>query len=637
MKTKKISKTLNFEDLKMSQRELDAIRPREPMCPSELVKLLRVPIEENAMGRFDMNLTPYLIQPLKTLANYDIENVFIIGPTQSGKTVIAQTCVAWAIDQDPGPMLYTYPDELTAEKALDKKIGGMIKSTPFLRRHIHGKRSITKQGIITDTMSIDIAWSNSAATMNVLPKKRVIGDEIRLFKLTIGQESNAVKMMQDRLTTYLDLEIGQGLFISSPSVEGDLLHTQLDVPGTMINKWWVPCLQCGKFQILDFFENVKRPDKKGVVRCLCKYCGGEFSDNDRKQSWNNLGVYAPSSATVSDDGTVTLPENMQKECNRIVYWWTSLDSPFRNFTRIWEEFEKTKDKPQDYKNFIQCWLAQFWKIAVSKGSVDKLKTNKQDYLIGEVPEDAQVLIGGIDTQDDSLYIVIYALGKSKIWLISEDKILCDMGSTSEEDLYDIVIKNVVGRDFYTTSGVRWRVGIVAWDSGGHRTKEVYAVTKRIPNVIAIKGRNTQTRSISYSTKETHYNIRTEEYLEETESLSATDRFYIPQNVSLQFLIQFVNLVKTINIHKRTGRKKLEWISRGPDHLRHASAYAFCCLDIPISKIGTLRSRIKDINFKYNPAILISERLAKKENKTSPLYDNPFEEHDNVKSSRNDFF
>jgi len=599
---KKPKGKITFKDVRISSTELDAIRPLDPINPVDFVPQVRVASEDNARGMIDLELTPYLKEPISTLQNYDIEAIFCIGPTQSGKTVVAQVCVAWSIDQDPGPMLYTYPDENTAVKALEKKITNMIQATPCLKKHVRGKRAITRRNINTDSMSIDIAWSNSAATMNVLPKKRVIGDEVRLFRLMLGHESNAIKLMQDRLTTYLDYGIGQGLFISSPSIEGDLLHQQLDVPGTLVLCWHVPCPACGKYQLLDFWDHVKKPEpEQGLpARCLCKYCGSEFTDDDRKVSWNNQGLYAPRGAEIDDAGNVQ-HESLEKPYRRVVFWWDSLVSPFRSFQRIWQEYVDTKNKIQDYRNFIQCWLAKFWRERKSDLSSDQLKTHKRSYLKGTVPKGVQFLVGGMDTQDDCLYLVVYGFGeKNSVWLIDEQKIPCEISTTDADDIELLVAQSVVYRTFYGEDGTKWRATMTAWDSGGHRTKDVYSVVRRMPRLIAVKGRNLNVRSISWSKKETHYNVRTMEYLEQTGDHSMKENFHLPANVSLEYLIQFANRVKSTIVHNRTGAPKTEWIVLGPDHLRVASAYAFSCLDVNVRSIGTLRNRLNDPQFICNP-------------------------------------
>jgi phage terminase large subunit GpA-like protein len=601
------SHKINFGGVVYSCKELDALSINQPMNPVEFVKKIRLGTKANIESQIDLTLTPYIKKPIETLQDYRVEMIVVIAPTQSAKTVVAQVCVAWSIDQDPGPMLYVLPDEDTAKRAIDEKLIGMIDATPCLKNRVKSVKKISKEGLKLDSMEIYPAWSNSLASLSAFPKKRVVWDEGRLFKLSVGKESNAIKLGEDRMTTYKNLGIGQGLMVSSPSVEGDLLHQQIAVPGTVELFWYVPCPACGRYQKLDFFTNLKKIENSDTVVCKCRFtgCDGIFSDRDMKREWNNKGVYAPfdpsnpEAVIIDNDGTLEVPVPFSK---RLVFRWDSMVSPFRSFKRIWDEYCATKDHLGDYKNFVQAWLAQFWKEGISKNNVESIKLRKSSYSIGNVPKGVKVLCGGIDTQDDSIFFTIYGFGNNKqVWLIDEGQILCDMHTTNAEDLKDIIITGIVNNVYIgEEDGRQWSFVICAWDSGGHRTKEVYEVTRKVRQIVAIKGRNQLNRSVVYSEKETHYNIRTEEYLNETESIAQTESFHVPHNVSPQFLQQFGAQAKLKKEHPRTGKVTFEWVSKGADHLRLASAYAFSCLDIPIANIGTLRRRLNDLNFELNP-------------------------------------
>jgi hypothetical protein len=275
-------------------------------------------------------------------------------------------------------------------------------------------------------------------------------------------------------------------------------------------------------------------------------------------------------------------------------------SPFRKFQAIWEEFIKTKDKPHDYRNFIQCWLAQFWTEKKSVSSVGLVATKKQNYNLMSVPDSVKVLITGIDTQDDCLYIVTYGFGKESVWLINQERVLCDIGSTNVDDLTEIINMHVYGINYYTRQSIKWKVGLATWDSGGHRTQQIYEVVRKFPNVVAIKGRNAQSKSVLWSEADTHYNIRTVEYLDETESKMAGDKFFLPENVDNDFIVQFCNMEKIQKMDRKKGMI-YQWESRGQDHYRYASSYAFAGQDIYIRNVGLLRDRLQEDTFIYNPA------------------------------------
>lgn len=604
----------SFKGTAFSNREISALEIPQPINPVDFVEKIRLPLQSGDIQQtIDLTLTPYLVKPVETLADYTVKMIFIVACTQSGKTVVAQIDFAYSIDQDPGPMLVIMPDENSVKNVFRVKYRALLNSTPCLRMQKTGnKKDVSDKGIRLKRMTVDIAWSNSPSKMNSLPKKRVIWDEARLMGLTTrgGSESNAIKLGEDRMTIFRDAGVAQGLVVSSPSVKGDLLHQQLDVPDTLVLFWHVPCPVCGRYQLLDFFKNIHRVDGDNQnIKCICAFedCDGEFTDSDRKREWNNKGVYAPEGADIENSGMVV---SDVPKYDRIVFWWSSLESPFRSWQAIWDEFKRTKDKPHDYKNFWQCWLARFWEEARTRNSVETLEERKGEYLQYEVPENTKVLLGGLDTQDGAIYFVVYAFTyhpikkEVHIYLIDEDEVMCDIAITDEEDLILLAREHLHDKIYVHRDGTEWKVMLAGWDSGGHRTKEIYAACSKLPRIVAVKGRNRLNRRIQYSTKDTHYNVKTIEYLEETDEIAAGNRFHLPKNVSQQFVKQFCSVGKVEKQNRKTGAIEIEWRVKGANHLRDATCYCFACLDIPIGRIGkgfsTIRDKLKVEGFKLNP-------------------------------------
>lgn len=549
-----------------------------------------------------------MIDPISQIGNYKIHWLGIIGPTQSGKSVFLQASVADAIDQDPGPGLYILPNETTGKKHLEEKLVSMINASPELACYKTNKvKDISQEQIRLQHMTIYPAWATSIATMNSFPMKRVWLDEVRLMSLAVGQESNAIKFAGDRLTTYFEYGIGQGYMVSSPSVEGDLLHQQLSIPGTLYVTWQVPCLKCGEYQELDFFVNLKLV--KGEPKCLCKYCGAEFKDDDKKKAFNAHGRYAVveyednqwKPTRIETDGTLEHPFEYGVGHNRVFFHWDSMVSPFRSFQRIWNEFIQTKDKLHDYKNFYQCWLAKFWIDDKSKTTTITLKNRRKDELYkGDVPPWTKVLTAGIDTQDRGFYVVVRAWGPDKLtFVVDEFFIKCDIEIADYKEIVDAFNTNLFRREFGPLNN-KWRVPLAAIDTGGHRTKQIYGAAEFLPQLIMVKGAHeTQRITIQYSKDYNLYLVRTSEYLEETDTRSQQENFLLPCDVSKDFLAQYCAIRKTENQNKKTGEVKTVWKKIGQNDFRMADVHAFIVLDIPTEK-GTLRHQLDIPDFKLNP-------------------------------------
>lgn len=564
-----------------------------------VVEKIRIPSKSNILDHIDLSLTPYLREPLTYVGDPKVHWIGVFAPTQSGKSVFLQGCVADAIDQDPGPLLYLFPDEKSAKKQFEEKIIGMIDKSPFLATHKTGRaHDISKYSADLDNMTISIGWAGSLSTMSSTPYKRCVLDEVRLMKLEVGKESNAIKFAGDRLTTYLDMGIGQGYLVSSPSVKGDLLHQQLSVPGTTVLYWKVPCPVCGEYQELDFFTQVKFSKAQDRVICSCKFCGGEFPDTDRKISWNAKGVYAPKKVNVKLDGSLEEPYEVT---NRMFYHWSSMESPFRSFTRIYNEYIQTKDKIHDYKNFWQCWLARFWIEDISKTDKLKLNEHKIGYQKGDVPKGVKMLTAGIDTQDDGFYVSVRGWGDlRRVWLIDEFKIASDIHTSTVEDFTQIFERDIFSRVYVGEDRKRWRVALAAIDTGGHRTKEIYSAAPAFPNLLLIKGAHaTQVSPYTYNSDLNLYHVKTSDYLEETEIRCESKDWFLPANVSEDYLTQFCNIRKTRPKNAKTGEEKTVWKKVGQCDFRFADVHSFICLDLPNER-GSLRSEVEKDGFRWNP-------------------------------------
>lgn len=586
--------------VKIDPDELDLLTLPQRYSAVEVAKKIQLSGKSNLLESIDLSLTPYMVHPLTLIGNDQIHWIITIAPTQSGKTVQLQVFVADAIDQDPGTMIYVLPDEKSGAKALEEKVISMIKTSPFLRKHTIApdNKNLTTTTIRLDNMTIYPAWSGSLASLSSTPAKRVVLDEVRLMKLAIGNESNAIKLANDRMTTFKSHGLAQGMMVSTPSIEGDLLHQQLSVPGTTVLWWYVPCPTCGKYQILDFFQNMRWSEERGKAICKCKFegCTGEFGDSDSKVSWNSKGVYAV-------EGQEGLSHLQTPELTpRVAHRYCSMVSPFRSFAAIWNEYIETRDKPQDYRNFIQCWLAKFWADTVSGTTVEELEARQCDYGRRVVPDETLVLTAGVDTQDDGFYVEVRAWGPAlQTWLIDSFFIPCSLVAPAKS-IAKLLKKHIEDAVYQKENGERWMIALWAQDIGGHRTTELKDAASYLHRQIRVLGRNqTQRETIQYWRNDDYYTVRTNEYAEETEVACTKDGWWLYRGVSRDYTVQYLNYGKVKKFNVKTGETTYGWKKLGQNDYRMASIHAWICLDIDIgAEESTIRRMLTTEGWSLNP-------------------------------------
>jgi phage terminase large subunit GpA-like protein len=472
----------------------------------------------------------------------------------------------------------------------------LIEENEFLDKHKRNKK-LAVEHLDMDNMTILPAWSGSLASVSSVPCKKVILDEIRLMKLTVGDESNTIKLAGDRLTTYLRMGLGQGYGVSTPSIEGDLLHQQLSVPGVTVLYWTYTCSKCGKKEILDFFKNVILIKEENLVVCRCTSCGNRYDESDMKRNMNRQAEYMAK----DKDGSL-YSVDYEELSGTVIFWYDSLASPFRSLRDIFDEFIKTKDKIHDYKNFWQCWLARFWVEDVSKTNVEELRKTIASGGRAEVPEWCQFLTAGVDSQGTGFYLTVYAWGAGrKTMMIDEFFIDCPVATSVADDVAVLFKREIEDKYYRDAKGKAWQIALWALDTGGNRTKQLYEACEQMQRVVMVKGKNNQNITITHNQTLNLYLIRTIEYLEETEMRAIGVNYELHHNVSEDFLNQFINIRKVNKQNKATGETKVIWKPVGQFDYRMAAVHAFICLDIP-THVGTLRREVENVKFTYNPLV-----------------------------------
>lgn len=583
--------------VKISREELEILYLPERMPARDVAERLNLDARSNVLEKVDLTLTPYLIPPMELIGKSRVHWIFLIAPTQSGKTLFLQSVVADAIDQDPGTLMYILPDEKSGKKAIRDKVISLIEENDFLSKHKSGKK-LAVEHLDMDNMTILPGWSGSLASVSSVPCKKVILDEIRLMKLTVGDESNTLKLAGDRLTTYLRMGLGQGYGVSTPSIEGDLLHQQLSVPNTTVLYWAYTCEKCGHTEILDFFDNVKLDKEKREVYCACSSCGHRYDESNMKRNMNKQAQYM-----AKDKSGSLYPVNLNEIKGRVIFWYDSIASPFRSLQAIFNEFMQTKDKIHDYKNFWQAWLAKFWIEDISKTTVEDMRKRiSKEVTKGEVPDWCQFITAGVDSQGTGFYLAVYAWGFGKRTILIDDFFIdCPVATSNADDVYKLFKREIEDKYYRDKNGKAWQIALWAIDTGGNRTKQLYEACSELQRVIMVKGRNSQNLTISHNAKINLYLVRTIEYLEETEMRSIGQNYELHHNVSEDFLSQFINIRKVNKQNKTTGETKVIWKPVGQFDFRMAAVHAFICLDIP-TNVGTLRREVENKEFTYNPLV-----------------------------------
>jgi phage terminase large subunit GpA-like protein len=160
-----------------------------------------------------------------------------------------------------------------------------------------------------------------------------------------------------------------------------------------------------------------------------------------------------------------------------------------------DDFLRAKSDAPMLKSFVNTRLAETWEEDfASKVSASALLERCEAYPQGRLPEGALLVTIGVDVQGgggsagDRLAVSVWAWGREEEgWLIDHQEIYGDPCKSEVWKQLDVLVLH----EWEHASGSKLRADVVAVDSGGHATAEVYqyARERQSVGVIAIKGQS----------------------------------------------------------------------------------------------------------------------------------------------------
>jgi phage terminase large subunit GpA-like protein len=476
--------------------------------------------------RYRNTTAPYLSGMMDACFFPSVETIILCAALQVGKSFCLDTCIGYAVDVEPGPVLYVYPDEETAIENSKDRILPMIQQSGRLRQYLTGSvDDEAAKRINLQHMQIYMAWARSAIKLANKSIRHLVLDETDKYPLTAGKrETDPILLAEGRTRTYrFNRKIWKA---STPTVETGPIWKALTTEAQVVFDYWVRCPSCRHFQIMEF-EQIKWPkDVRDPVQVKaeelawyeCPNCGVQWNDYDRDRAVR-LGQWrsrekekiSPNEATENTEkekinenisGGRKLMPYLKEHRPRVIgfhlpSWisrFVSLSEPAASFLT----YVQTQNV-NDLKDFMNKHKAEPWKIRFQERKEDRILALCDGRPSGVVPSGGVVaaLVAGVDTQDDGFYYRIRAFGWGKdpeSWGVRFGFV------DSFEGLHRILFDN----EYLDAEKKRYEVKVAVQDAMGHRTAEVYDFVRPMQRrLFAAQGvdRRNMTARISWSTIE----------------------------------------------------------------------------------------------------------------------------------------
>ena len=457
---------------------MDGLRPEQALTVSEWAdKHRRLSSKASAEpGPWRTNRTPYLREPMDCLSsNSSVQRVVMMFAAQTGKTEAGANWLGYVIDHAPGPMLLVQPTVEMAKRLSKQRLESLITETPVLAEKIAPSRSRDSGNTMfakdfPGGMML-LTGSNSATGLRSTPCRYIFCDEIDAFPSDVDGEGDPVSLAEKRATTFARRKI---LLTSTPTVK-DFSRIEAEYERSDQRRFYVPCPCCSVMQWLKW-PQLKWDNNDPVTAAYeCEVCHERFAEIHkpamlRKGEWR---ATAPSNGKTAG------------------FHLSGLYSPlgWLSWADMVEDFLRAKTDAPMLKSFVNTRLAETWEEDfASKVSADGLLERCEHYQAAMVPEGGLALTVGVDVQDNRLAISVWAWGREEEgWLLDHQEIY---GDPSRQELWK-QLDEVVLREWPHAVGPAMRPDVVAIDSGGHFTAEVYqyARERARQGVVAIKGQS----------------------------------------------------------------------------------------------------------------------------------------------------
>lgn len=435
-------------------------------------------------GDWETGRVPYLSEPMNCLhPDHPAQRVAVRGSAQTGKTEIGVNWWGYIVDRAPGPVLIVLPSIDEASKYNRVKLQPTIDASEKIRHKVKRENQRDEKNSTTSFKRYaggftQITTASSSKGLQFISVRYLILDEVSEFPLDADGRGSPIDQARARLKAYKDR--AKELAASTPGMAGECRITAMYEAGDQ-RHFYLPCPQCGDYQILDFDRFILSTNGSGRIIYPCAGCSYPIDESEKVDMLLD-GVWIP---TRIREGEEPVPDLIAAEdlathacepCEgRCRDWqpsyhiWAGL-SPFENWKDIYNRYLEAETKPLKLKTFYQQDLGLPFDAATDAPDWEKLHKARTDWKKGVMPWPACVLTGFIDVQGNRLEWGVWGWGpRVQGWLV--DAGIIPIAPDKPEAWKEV--DQLLMRSWVTTNGTPIRPDAWGIDTGGNHTTSVY--------------------------------------------------------------------------------------------------------------------------------------------------------------------
>ncbi len=352
--------------------------------------------ESNFVGNFDIERTPYMIEPLDFFSPYNPKNVMaLMKGHQLGFNASFENGICYRISECPTNIMLVSANDELAKKAMNRinrAIDGfdlrhLIRLDAQKKTHnrASGDTAMWKQFSGGSLISFG---GQSPTNMRSNPIQIIIADECDTYKLQDEKAGSFVDVMDDRTSSYGASR--KLLYGSTPLLKHNSIIYSVFLQGDQ-RYYNMPCPKCNELITFDWYGKTESGVQYGIlfdvkknrvlpksVRYRCPKCENDFEEKKHKTDMLHNGKWIPTAEPIAE--------------NYISYQISSLYSPvgmksWLDYAVKYQSIYPRAGFPKTVKlqSFHNSVLGLTWEAKGKTPKITKLQNNTRDYKIGEVP------------------------------------------------------------------------------------------------------------------------------------------------------------------------------------------------------------------------------------------------------------
>ncbi|MEP6743831.1 MAG: terminase gpA endonuclease subunit [bacterium] len=379
-------------------------------------------------GPWSNDYVPHLVEIMDCFTDVDCEEIILIKSSQIAGTEFINNCVGFAIDIDPGPMMYLGEDEGKSKAWLKEYFDLMVRTTVTLGQLVsdgRGRKSENTQYAKTFPGGrLNAAWATSPATVSSRPVRYLFIDERDAMGPT--KEGDSTSLARARTKTFK----GSRKIVTVSSPRNRLENPPELPPETPRRspieheyytsdrrKRWIPCPHCQEFQVLAWSED-RCSCPPADEPCALKH-GHVQWDNDDPQTAYYVCV---NGCQITEEERLQILSRGEWRAEapfrgRAGFWISELYSTFSSLSDIATAYLEAKQDPsgEKMKAFLNTRLAEAYEERDGEIDADDLIELQEQYDSTLIPEDVLIIVGAVDVQKNRLELEIkgYGLGPNQ--------------------------------------------------------------------------------------------------------------------------------------------------------------------------------------------------------------------------------